>query len=263
MPRIARVVIPGCPHHVIQRGNRRLNVFFSDADKSTYLTLLKRHVDKHGVRIWAYCLMDNHVHMVAVPSTKEGLAKAVSETHRKYTCLINIREDWKGYLWQGRFVSYPLDDGYCYSVIRYIERNPVRAELVASAEDYRWSSARSHVEKTVDRLLSPSPFDRTIEDWLSYLRSPDQKEDIRVIGEHEHTGRPLGSSGFVSRLELLTGRTLVILKRGRKKNAKSEISIVSPNQRSRQMRTPAGRSGFVPRTTVEPGRTGTTKALEE
>jgi len=229
MPRIARVVIPGCPHHIIQRGNRRLKVFFSEADKATYLTLLKRQIDKHGLRIWAYCLMDNHVHMVAVPSTKGGLAKAISETHRKYTCLINIREDWKGYLWQGRFVSYPLDDGYCYSVIRYIERNPVRAGIVAKAEDYRWSSARPHVEKNFDRLLSPCPLAPTIGDWLSYLRQVDREDDIRVIGEHEHTGRPLGSGDFVRMLEQLTGKILVPRKRGRKKIRNSEISIVSPN----------------------------------
>jgi putative transposase len=229
MPRIARVVIPGCPHHIIQRGNRRLKVFFSEADKATYLTLLKRQIDKHGLRIWAYCLMDNHVHMVAVPCTEDSLAKAISETHRKYTCLINIREDWKGYLWQGRFISYPLDDGYCYSVIRYIERNPVRAGIVVKAEDYRWSSARPHVAKAVDRLLSPCPLEPTIGEWLSYLRQRDREEDIRVIGEHEHTGRPLGSNDFVRRLEQLTGRSLVPLRRGRKKDRKSEISIVSPN----------------------------------
>jgi putative transposase len=229
MPRIARVVIPGCPHHIIQRGNRRLKVFFSEADKATYLTLLKRQIDKHGLRIWAYCLMDNHVHMVAVPTTKDGLAKAISETHRKYTCLINIREDWKGYLWQGRFVSYPLDDRNCYSVIRYIERNPVRAGIVAKAEDYRWSSARPHVEKTDDRLLSQCPLESTIRDWVSYLRQLDRKEDVRVFGDHEHTGRPLGSDDFIRKLEQLTGRILVPLKKGRKKNRKSEISIVSPN----------------------------------
>ncbi|MGA2534114.1 MAG: transposase [Candidatus Aminicenantales bacterium] len=229
MPRIARVVIPGCPHHVIQRGNRRLRVFFSEADKATYLTLLKRQIDKHGLRIWAYCLMDNHVHLVAVPGTKDSLSKAISETHRKYTSLINIREDWKGYLWQGRFVSYPLDDGYCYSVIRYIERNPVRARIVSKAEDYRWSSARSHIEKSVNRLLSPCPLEPTIGDWLDYLRQMDREEDIQVIGEHEHTGRPLGSDDFVRKLEQLTGRTLLPLKKGRKKTRKSEISIVSPN----------------------------------
>ena len=230
MPRIARIVIPDCPHHVIQRGNRRLEVFFSEEDKATYLTLLKRQIDRHGLRVWAYCLMDNHVHVVAVPRTRDGLAKAFSETHRKYTSLINIREDWKGYLWQGRFVSYPLDDGYCYSVIRYAERNPVRAGIVKKAEDYPWSSARPHVEKSVDRLLSPCPLEPTIGDWRAYLRRADGEEDVRVIGEHEHTGRPLGSDDFVRKLEELTGRALLPLKRGRKKTRNSEISIVSPNK---------------------------------
>jgi putative transposase len=229
MGRIARVVIPGCPHHIVQRGNRRQRVFFSEADKATYLTLLKRQIDKHGMRVWAYCLMDNHVHMVAVPGTKYSFARGIGEAHRKYSCLINIREDWKGYLWQGRFVSYPLDDGYCYAAIRYIERNPVRAGIVVKAEDYPWSSARPHVEKTTDPLLSPCPLESAIGDWSSYLRQTDLEEDIRRFVEYEHTGRPLGSNDFIRRLEQLTGRILVPLKRGRKKYRKSEIGIVSPN----------------------------------
>jgi putative transposase len=226
MPRISRVVIPGCPHHIIQRGNRRQQVFFSDSDKTLYLDLLRRQIDRHGLSIWAYCLMGNHIHMVAVPAKKDSFARGLAEAHRKYTSLINIREDWKGYLWQGRFISYPLDEAHCYAAVRYVERNPVRAGLVVRAEDYPWSSAKAHVHKSSDPLLSRFPLESIIGNWSSYLGQEDPEEQIREFIDHEHTGRPLGSQDFVQRLERSLGRTLSPLKRGRKK---SEMSIVSPN----------------------------------
>jgi putative transposase len=225
MPRIARAVIPGCPHHLIQRGNRRLRVFFSDEDKAFYLTLLKRHIKKHGIALWAFCLMENHVHLIAVPRTKDGFARGIGEAHRKYTSTINTREGWKGYLWQGRFITYPLDECHLYAAVRYVERNPVRAGLVTLAEDYEWSSARAHIRKETHPLLSSCPLETAIPDWAAYLGQEDSPEDIKKIVEHEHTGRPLGSEDFVKRLEALTGRVLAPKRRGRKK---SENGIVSP-----------------------------------
>jgi putative transposase len=225
MMRIARVVIPDCPHHLIQRGNRRLKVFFSDEDKAFYLTLLKRGMLKHGISLWAFCLMENHVHMVAVPSTKESLARGIGGAHMKYTQVINTREDWKGYLWQGRFITYPLDFDYLYAAVRYIERNPVRAKIVARAEDYPWSSARAHVKGEPNPLLSSCPLEKRIRDWSAYLEQEDDAEVTKEFVQHEHTGRPLGSDSFIKTLEALTGRILAPKKRGRKK---SENSIVSP-----------------------------------
>ena len=225
MARFARVVIPGCPHHLIQRGNRRLRVFFSDEDKAFYLTLLKRHAEKHGIDVWAFCLMENHVHIIAVPKTKESFARGIGEAHRKYTSVINTREDWKGYLWQGRFITYPLDEHHLYAAVRYVERNPVRAGIVSAAEEYDWSSAYAHVRKVAHPLLSPFPLENTIPDWAAYLGQGDDPEDVKRFVEHEHTGRPLGSEDFVKRLETLTGRVLAPKQRGRKK---SENGIVSP-----------------------------------
>ena len=226
MPRIARVVIPECPHHLIQRGNRRLKVFFSDEDKAFYLTLLRRQIVKHGISIWAFCLMDNHVHLIAVPRNKDSFARGIGIVHMKYTHVINTREDWKGYLWQGRFITYPLDEAYLFSGVRYVERNPVRANIVKKAEDYPWSSAYAHVHGEGHPLLSPCPLEKRIRDWSAYLGQEDEIEEVKKFIEHEHTGRPLGSSDFVKRLEELTGRILSPKRRGRKK---SENSIVSPN----------------------------------
>lgn len=217
MARLPRVVVPGCPHHLIQRGNRRQPVFFSDEDRAFYLILLKRQIEKFGISLWAFCLMENHVHMVAVPRAKDSFARAIGEAHRKYTEVINTREDWKGYLWQGRFITYPLSESHLFAAVRYVERNPVRAGLVCVAEDYLWSSARAHVRKESHPLLSPCPLESRIQNWSSYLGQSDRSEDIELFVRHAHTGRPLGNEEFLKRLEALTGRILIPRKSGRKK----------------------------------------------
>jgi len=210
MPRFARVVVPACPHHLIQRGNRRQRVFFSDEDKAFYLVLLGRLARQHDISIWAYCLMENHVHLVVVPKAGDSFARGFGEIHRRYTLVINTREGWRGFLWQGRFLSYPLDETYCYSAVRYVERNPVRAGLVARAELYEWSSARAHV-----RREAPFPLQRAIPDWSTYLGQKESDGEIDEFREHERTGRPLGSEDFIARLEALTGRILAPRPTGR------------------------------------------------
>lgn len=141
MARIARVIAPGMPHHITQRGNRRQQTFFSDDDYHAYISLMAEWCDKYGVDIWSYCLMPNHVHLIAVPGEKDSLTKAIGEAHRRYTRRINFREGWRGHLWQGRFASYLLDEPYLLACARYIEMNPVRAGLVENPMDWRWSSA--------------------------------------------------------------------------------------------------------------------------
>jgi len=220
MAKFARIVIPGCPHHVIKRGNRRQVVFFSDKDKKIYFGLLKRAAKKAGIAIWTYCLMDNHVHLIAVPEKENSLAKGIGRAARDYSLLINIRNDWKGHLWQKRFDSYPLGETHMYSAVRYIERNPVRAGIVERAEDYYWSSASSHVLKEKDELLSDFYLMSEISDWASYLREETDESDKKLFKSHSRTGRPLGDDEFIDRLEKLTGRSLKKEKPGprRRKN---------------------------------------------
>jgi putative transposase len=208
MPRIARVVIPGCPHHIIQRGNRRQRVFFSEADRWMYLKLLRRHGERAGMTFMAYCLMENHVHLISIPKTQKSFVQGLAEAHRKFTTIINIREDWRGYLWQGRFLSYPLDEAHCLAAIRYIERNPVRAGLVADAEDYPWSSARAHVQHVDDPLLSEATGFLKIKNWKEFLRQTEDDKTIEMIRSHEKTGRPLGEDVFLDKLEKMTGKRL-------------------------------------------------------
>ena len=143
MGRLARVVLPNVPHHITQRGNRNQPVFFSEDDKKEYLRLVSTHAKRHGVQIWAYCLMTNHVHFIAVPDSEKSLTATFQEAHRLYTRRINFREGWRGYLWQGRFASFPMDEEYLIAAVRYVEQNPVKAKLVSNAWDYPWSSAKA------------------------------------------------------------------------------------------------------------------------
>lgn len=197
MPREARIVIPQLSHHVIQRGNRNQKVFFTSLDKDIYIDILAHYCQKEKVEIWCYCLMDNHVHLIAAPHHAPSLSRAIGETHKKYTWIINSRNEWKGFLWQGRFLSYPIDDNYLYKWVRYIERNPVRAALVPRAEDYPWSSARSHVFGYTDKLLSPFYLIKQIKDWGAYLADEEPPEDINLFKKNEVSCPPLESENFL------------------------------------------------------------------
>jgi putative transposase len=216
MSRLARVVIPGLPHHIIQRGNRRQVVFFQITDKRLYLRILARRAFQAGISFLAYCLMDNHVHFVAIPSKECSLARGMGDTHKEYTRIINFREGWKGYLWQG-----PLDESYLYAAVKYIERNPVRARIVERAEDYPWSSARAHIFGHKDCLISDSSFAKNIGNWAEYLKE-EVPSEIEIFKKHLKTGRPLGNKEFIRKIEQLTGREL------QKKKPGPKLSDVSP-----------------------------------
>ena len=143
MARIARVVVPDHPHHITQRGSRRQQTFFARQDYQLYIDILSHYAIQSGVKIWAYCLMPNHVHLVLVPGKEDGLWAVVGEVHRSYTRYINFRENWRGHLWQERFYSFPMDEPHALATVRYVERNPVAAGLCRRAQDWPWSSASS------------------------------------------------------------------------------------------------------------------------
>jgi putative transposase len=213
---IARVVAVGVPHHVVQRGNRRQPVFFSTADYKAYLRLMAAWCKQERVEVWAYCLMPNHVHLIAVPESEQGLARAIGEAHRRYTVRVNQRENWRGYLWQGRFSSYPLDEQYLQAAVRYVELNPVRVGLAERPWQYAWSSAAGHVRAKDDLLVKVKPMLSRVEDWREYLNTELDSTDVEIIRRHVRTGRPLGSNEFVESLETKVGRPLVPRKRGPK-----------------------------------------------
>jgi len=218
MARLARAVVPGVPHHVTQRGNRRQRTFFKDDDYRAYLELMTEYCAKCGVEIWAYCLMPNHIHLMAVPETSVALGRAIGEAHRRYTRMINFREKWRGYLWQGRFSSCALDESYALACARYIEMNPVRAKLVKKPEKWAWSSARCHLAGGDDPLAVHSPLEDMVKNWRRFLKSRSDSQELLQL--HERTGRPLGSTDFISRCEDMLGRALGPGKPGRKKKEK-------------------------------------------
>jgi len=141
--------------------------------------------------------MNNHLHLVAVPKYLDSLAKAFAEIHKKYTRYINRRIGWKGLLWQGRFISYPMDEPYHFAAVRYIELNPVRARIVERAEEYPWSSARAHVNKTKDALLSENYLTEQIGDWSEFLMDTRSEIEKTIFKKHGKSGRPLGNEDFV------------------------------------------------------------------
>jgi len=217
MARLARVVIPGVPHYLTQRGNRRQQVFFAEEDYAAYLNLMREWCSRCKVEVWAYCLMPNHVHLIVVPETGEGLRLGVGEAHRRYTRMVNFREGWRGHLWQGCFASYPMDEEYLMRAARHVERNPVRARLARCAWEYRWSSAQAHVAGGNDALAIVAPLLQRVENWKEFVREPESEETQEALREHERTGRPLGSERFLAKLERLTGRLLKRQRPGPKK----------------------------------------------
>ena len=219
MGRLARVVVPGMPHHVTQRGNRRQQTFFCDEDYRAYLGLMKEWCGRQGLEVWAYCLMPNHVHLILVPPSESALCLGVGEAHRRYTRRVNFREGWRGHLWQGRFASFVMDEPYLIAAARYIERNPVRAGLAARAEDWPYSSAGAHVAGRSDECVQSQWLaDRTagwVCTWGEYLQQIDTPDLCQAMRGHENTGRPLGDLAFLTGLGEKIGRNLVPGKGGR------------------------------------------------
>ncbi len=214
MARLARVVAPGVPHHVTQRGNRRQPTFFGPADYRLYRALMAEWCGRAGVEIWAYCLMPNHVHLIAVPQTEDGLARAIGEAHRRYTRAVNLREGWRGHLWQERFASFPMNEPYLLAAARYVELNPVRARLRRRPEAHSWSSARAHLAGRDDGLVTVAPLLDLVPDWAAFLADGLDDPQAAALRGHERTGRPLGDNGFIARLENQLGRVLAKRKPG-------------------------------------------------
>lgn len=152
--------------------------------------------------------MDNHVHIIAVPEREDSFACGFAEAHRRYTRMINFREGWRGYLWEGRFKSYILSQPYLYAAMRYVENNPVRAGIVKNAWDYRWSSAKAHALKQYDSLLDDNFVVSEINNWMVFLSGEDELSVVNLLKRHAGSGRPLGDVKFIKEVERLTGRML-------------------------------------------------------
>ena len=216
MARLARVVVPGLPHHVTQRGNARARTFFGEDDYALYRDLLATHCRAADVEVWAWCLMPNHVHLILTPSDPDGLRRALSRVHRIYAGVIQARRKRTGHFWQGRFGAVAMDEEYLAAALRYVSLNPVRARLVARAQDWNWSSTRAHLRGRDDGVTAREAVKRIIPDFAALLAGAPEQESFDRLRAAESIGRPLGSDRFVARIERLTGRVLKPGKRGPK-----------------------------------------------
>ncbi|ESQ91930.1 hypothetical protein ABAC460_03265 [Asticcacaulis sp. AC460] len=217
------MVIPGVPHHVTQRGNRRERIFFEAGDEQIYLDLMSAQLRRHAVECWAYCLMLNHVHLILTPSDEGGLARAVGEAHRRYTAFVGTRGRWSGHLFQARFGSVAMDEDHLMAAFRYVALNPVKAKLTAKAEAWPWSSAQAHIAGMDSGHVTVAPGLDRIGDFSAFLA--DVPEDHALWSEvlmSEHTGRPVGSRAWIEHLEQASGKKLSPQKRGPKPKVKSE-----------------------------------------
>jgi putative transposase len=191
MPRVSRIVIPGVAHHVTQRGNRQQALFTSDDDFRVYIQILGEALKRSGTRCLAWCLMTNHVHLMLVPDELDGLRAPMASTHTKYAQRVNFRQGSSGHLFQGRFASYPMDDRHMMFAVRYIECNPVKAGIVATAEEWRWSSAPAHIDCQDDGLTDWYELRHHVSNWRAMLEGGlDASEAVESA---LRSGRGLGN----------------------------------------------------------------------
>lgn len=233
MPRTARIIGVGYPYHIVQRGNNRQPVFFDDGDRYLYLKYLRESCAECDCKITAFCLMNNHVHILATPYEQDSLAKTMQKLGIRYVQYINKKHKRTGRLWECRFHSCLVDrDVYFWTVCRYIERNPVRAGIVIEPAGYKWSSARAN-----SGMRSQHGFPEPIwkgthkrEEYIRFLNQEDKKSDMDRIKKSTYRGNPIGTDKFLTyaaeKLGIVTNTRL----KGRplkKKKQAAEASNVS------------------------------------
>lgn len=205
MARIARLVLPGVPHHVTQRGNNRKQVFFGHQDCLLYLQLFKEYASRNRLTLMGYCLMPNHVHLIVIPQEPDSLARTLGRTHANFARAANIRAGTTGHFWQARFYSCPLDERHQWFALAYVERNPLRAGLVPDPAGYLWSSAPTRfggpdASTILDQSLWQTCYDQ--DTWRAILTALSRDEALeKRIQDSTRTGRPLGDEAFLARLE--------------------------------------------------------------
>jgi putative transposase len=230
MARFPRVVVVGVPHHVTQRGNARQVILSSDSDRVAYLELLREYSELYDLSVLGYCLMSNHVHLIAIPHRLEALALSLKQAHGRYASYWNALQSSTGHVWQGRFYSCPLDEAHLWEALRYAELNPVRAGMAETAEQWKWSSAAAHCDQA-----SPGPMLQmehwrkrwTASEWQQFLAAREAPSEIAALRQCTHTGRPLGSPEFVAALEERLVRPLAPRKGGRPKRASPDSRQLS------------------------------------
>jgi len=191
------------PHHVTQRGNQRQRVFFEPADYRSWLQIAAATFAVEGVEVWAYCLMPNHIHLIATPSDDKGLARAMAVLNATYARRVHAKRGVSGHLWQGRYASFPMDETYLYRCVRYVGLNPVRAGLVANASEWPWSSVRAHLGGNADPLLTPGPVAELLGSDAAWVFGASRKDGAiwAELRRASQSGQPLGSDDWIRGLQ--------------------------------------------------------------
>ena len=224
MPRHARSIIANVPYHIIHRGNNKQTIFFSDDDCLSLLGIIREAKGKYRCKLYAYCMMSNHIHLLIEPLIREHLALFLKLIAQKYAQHVNYFYKRTGTLWEGRFKSSPVSmDNYLLACCRYIEMNPVRAGLVSSPEEYRWSSYRGKTGIVKDELLD-------LDLWYESLGSAEEERQKRysqwfresiptrewdLIRKATNKGGAFGDDNFKARIEKAIGRTIELREKGR------------------------------------------------
>jgi putative transposase len=224
MVREARVVAVGYPHHITQRGNYQQDIFLGDGDRRTYLSRMQEESAKYKLEILAYCLMTNHVHFICVPQAEDSLAQTFKYVNMMYSQYLNRKIGSGGHLFQGRFYSCVMDETHLYRCVRYIERNPVRAQVVRKPWVYEWSSARVHCGMEESDALKTGRLFQYIEGdengWKKYIDEKDNPKDMEVIKQNTMRGSVMGAPKFITKLEKKIHRRLTVREKGRPKKPK-------------------------------------------
>ncbi len=211
------MTVPGIPHHVTQRGNRRERIFLEPGDEALYLDLMSTQLRRHDVACWAYRLMPDHVHLILTPADEPGLARAVGEAHRRYAAFVGARGRWTGHLFQARFASVAMDDEHLLAAFRYIARGPVKAGLTAKAADWPWSSAAAHIAGRSTPYVDVEPGRSRIDEFAAFVAGEPNDEPLwSDLPRAEQVGRPVGARAWIEHLEEQHGRTFSPAKRGPK-----------------------------------------------
>ena len=236
MARLPRLTLPGYPHHIIQRGNNRQAIFSSAADRQMLLGLLGESARKSGVALHAYVLMDNHLHLLATPSTAEGLPQMMQAAGRRYVRYFNDSQGRSGTLWEGRYRATVIEaERYLLACMAYMDLNPVRAGLVAEARDYPWSSHGHYAGLRVDSLLTPhplvwalgnTPFAREAA-YAELVRAGITLEQQDLLTRAALSGWALGGADFLAELQKRTERRVTKNQAGRPPAAPKEDASTS------------------------------------
>lgn len=225
MPRTARVVLPECPHHVIQRGHNRQAVFLGERDYRYYLCNLAEWKERLGCKVYAYCLMTNHVHLVLDPGKDtESLGALMKRLAGRQTRWVNRLQHRTGSLWEGRYKSSPIErDRYLLACCRYVELNPVRAAMVSAPCDYAWSSYRAKLGLETCNWLDNDPAYMSLADndearrsaYAAWIGRGASVSELRLIREASQRGQLIGSNRFREEVARRTGCRIELRGRGR------------------------------------------------